>query len=65
MAEADRLLLPHLRHTGSVGDVRNGMQETRRRIGNMEHQHASMSKRPDRMDARIERDRRRRNLQGA
>jgi chromosome segregation ATPase len=73
MAEADNIVLEHLRHIrGAIDGLREDMREVKQRLGilenqyaNLEIQYASVSSRLDRMDGRIERIERRLDLTDA
>jgi chromosome segregation ATPase len=73
MAEADKIVLEHLRHIrGAIDGLREDMREVKQRLGilenqyaNLEIQYASVSSRLDRMDGRIERIERRLDLTDA
>jgi hypothetical protein len=66
MAEADNIVLEHLRHIRSaVDDMRDDMREVKGRLGILESQYANLSNRLDRLDARVEWIERRLNLTDA
>jgi predicted nucleic acid-binding Zn-ribbon protein len=62
MTELQNLVL-HLR--GQLDGVREDMREVKTRLGILENQHAGMSSRLDRLDARVERIERRLDLADA
>ena len=56
MAEADNVVLEHLRHIRSAVDgLRDDMREVKGRLGILESQYANLSNRLDRLDGRVER----------
>ena len=56
MAEADNVVLEHLRHIRSTVDgLRDDMREVKGRLGILESQYANLSNRLDRLDGRVER----------
>jgi predicted nucleic acid-binding Zn-ribbon protein len=66
MADAENIVLEHLRHIRSAVDgLRDDMREVKGRLGILESQYANLSNRLDRMDGRIERIERRLNLADA
>jgi hypothetical protein len=65
MAEAENIVLEHLRHIGgAIDDVRDDLRGMKQRLGTLENQYA-MSNQLDRMDIRIERIERRLDLADA
>ena len=63
MADADNIVLEHLRHIRSAVDgLRDDMREVKGRLGILESQYAHLSNRLDRVDGRIERIEQRLNL---
>ncbi len=56
MADVESLVLEHLRHIRTAVDgLRDDMREVKTRLGYMEEQIASQSRRIDRVDERLER----------
>ncbi len=52
--ETDNIVLEHLRAIRSAVDrISEDMQEVKSRLGNLEHQYASLSTRLDRVDERV------------
>lgn len=57
------LILEHLRAIrGEIGDLKISMTEVKERLGLLEEQYASISRRVDRIDGRLERIERRLDL---
>jgi hypothetical protein len=56
MAEADNVVLEHLRHIRrAVDGLRDDMREVKGRLGILESQYANLSNRLERLDGRVER----------
>ncbi|MEQ8797879.1 MAG: hypothetical protein RJQ08_06710 [Salinisphaeraceae bacterium] len=63
MAETDNLILEHLRYLRTAADgLRDDLREVKTRLGHLEEQGASQSRRIDRLDERLERVERRLEL---
>jgi len=65
-AKTKNLVLEHLRHIrGAVDALREDMREVKERLGTLEANYASVSRRIDRMESRVERIETRLNLADA